>query len=99
MKRTLSDKAALNFIQQVLSGNEWNADALEEVAEAVRATGREIDDLDDDELSDDDDVDYLDFSLDDEGPDDLLGGTPELDPPNPLGLSGRASWFGDYELR
>jgi len=40
------DAAALDAIATVLHGQEWNADALVTIADAVRRTGRVVDDVD-----------------------------------------------------
>ena len=39
------DGLALNTIQSILSGSEWNAETIERIAEIVRSTGRVVDDL------------------------------------------------------
>lgn len=40
------DRAALDAIAAVLHGREWDADALVSIADAVRKTGRIVDDVD-----------------------------------------------------
>jgi hypothetical protein len=40
------DATALDAIAAVLHGQEWNADALVTIADAVRKTGRAVDDVD-----------------------------------------------------
>jgi len=42
----LSDKDALDIIEDVLDGQEWQASDLDVVANVVRATGRTIGDID-----------------------------------------------------
>ena len=37
-----SDRDALNYIAELMDGKEWNSDTLDEIAETVRMTGREI---------------------------------------------------------
>jgi hypothetical protein len=39
---TISDCDALNRIQELLDGSEWDSETMDNVAHAVRATGREI---------------------------------------------------------
>ncbi len=45
IKRQITDKQALDPIQKILSGNEWEAEDLENVATCVRLTGREVEDV------------------------------------------------------
>lgn len=40
-----SDIEALNQIQKLLSGNEWDADTTCSVAEIIRSTGRDVDEI------------------------------------------------------
>jgi len=47
----LDDTRAMTLIQGIMSGNEWNSDTLDVIAEIVRLTGREI--LDSEEYDDD----------------------------------------------
>jgi len=46
-KRQLTDKFALDCIQRVLSGREWDADTGDYIAGFVRMTGRPVYDLGD----------------------------------------------------
>jgi len=46
----LDDTRAMMLIQSIMSGNEWNSDTLDVIAEIVRLTGREI--LNSDEYDD-----------------------------------------------
>jgi hypothetical protein len=48
----------MDLIQDLLDGKEWNSDTLDHVANAVRATGRCIDDLEQGTLPDDPDPDH-----------------------------------------
>jgi len=45
MNQTSKDKLALDQVAQLMSGREWSADTLDEVADIVRATGRTIADV------------------------------------------------------
>ena len=45
----ISDERAMDLIQNLLDGKEWNSDTLDHIANAVRATGRCIDDLESDD--------------------------------------------------
>lgn len=38
----IEDSKTLDFIQELLSGEEWTPDNLDEIADAVRRTGRGI---------------------------------------------------------
>lgn len=40
--RRVSDMRAMERIAALMSGKEWSPDTLDEIAEIVRATGREI---------------------------------------------------------
>lgn len=42
-----ADTRAMNQIQAILNGQEWNADTASAIAEVVTSTGRQVDDLDD----------------------------------------------------
>ena len=44
MKRTISDETAMIAIHELLSGEEWGTDTLEEVRDIVELTGREVKD-------------------------------------------------------
>jgi hypothetical protein len=48
----ISDERAMDLIQSLLDGKEWNSDTLDNIANAVRATGRCIDDLEQGTLPD-----------------------------------------------
>lgn len=51
---TISANEALDRIQRILSGNEWDSDTPDCVAHIVRMTGRTVEELTDDyEQSDD----------------------------------------------
>jgi len=39
------DRLALDRVAGLLDGREWNADTLADIAEAVRDTGRKVEDL------------------------------------------------------
>jgi hypothetical protein len=55
MKNThsnMEDSRALDLIQGLLDGKEWNSDTLDNIANTVRATGRCIDDLEQGTLPD-----------------------------------------------
>jgi len=54
----ISDERAMDLIQDLLDGKEWNSDTLDHVANAVRATGRCINDLEQGTLPDDPDPDH-----------------------------------------
>jgi hypothetical protein len=41
----ISDERAMEIIQGLLDGKEWNSDTLDNIANAVRATGRCVADL------------------------------------------------------
>lgn len=43
VKRTLTDKKALDTISEFMSGEEWDADTCDTVAKLVRLTGRDVD--------------------------------------------------------
>lgn len=45
----ISDKAAMDGITEVMSGEEWNADSLDAIADIVGRTGREISDYEESE--------------------------------------------------
>jgi hypothetical protein len=47
-----TDKRAMDLIQDLLDGKEWNSDTLNHIANAVRATGRFVDDLEQGTLPD-----------------------------------------------
>ena len=40
----MNDMQSMNEIEKIMSGNEWSADTLEDIAEVVRESGREIKD-------------------------------------------------------
>jgi hypothetical protein len=42
----VKDRNALDDIAELLSGEEWNPETLNTIADLVRETGRDIDDLD-----------------------------------------------------
>lgn len=46
-RRQLSDRDALRRIQAALDGREWTPDTLDEIADAVRQTGRVVRSTDD----------------------------------------------------
>jgi hypothetical protein len=43
--KTMSDEQALDAIWKIMSGAEWNADTLDEVAEIMRQNGRACEDI------------------------------------------------------
>ena len=42
---TTTDAQALDEIADLLSGNEWDADTIEAIAQLVRQTGRPVEDV------------------------------------------------------
>jgi hypothetical protein len=49
MMREISDEHALNLITDIMSANDWSADTLEEIADIVRMSGRDILDTDEEQ--------------------------------------------------
>ena len=50
--RDIEDSRALDLIQGLLNGEEWDSDTVDNIANIVRATGRCIDDLEQGTISD-----------------------------------------------
>ena len=52
IKRVASDRQTLDAIARIMSGRQWTPETIEDVADLVRLTGREIRDIDEDEALD-----------------------------------------------
>jgi hypothetical protein len=48
-KRSVSDEQVLDTIAELMTGAEWDAELLGDIAELVRLTGREVADTDEGE--------------------------------------------------
>ena len=41
----MNDTEAMNAIQKLMDGREWNADTLDDIADIVRSTSRPVEDV------------------------------------------------------